>query len=787
MYTEAHRRFLSKVWLAVGSGSMFIDQLPGGDALQIDFSVCEQILNAIPYSVFLSDLEGRFLYVNEIACKTRGYTRSELLKMHIDDLDVPEYAQVNRLRLEKVLDKRESSFESVHVCKDKSQIPVEVHSRLITLGDQKCVISTIRDISVRKEHEARLTELQVQQQAILNNIPDMAWIKDKKHRFIAVNKALASASGMEIRDMLGKTDLDYYPKDLAEQYVSDDLEVMKTGETKTTDERFLNSNGTMRWIETIKTPIYGEKNKIMGTTGIARDITQRKQIEEKLMESEKNFRLMAENAKDMIYRFRFIPKEEFEYLSPAVFTISGYSAEEFKADPGLGYKILHPDDKPVWKEMLNHKYDNLPVSFRWKRKDAKYIWVEQINVPFRDKNGNVVYLEGIARDITERKRVEEAFKESEEKYRGLVQNIKLAVFRTTPDSSGKILEANKALEEISGYAREELMNLEVVNLWASREEREEFIRRLALNPEKAVIISHMKKKDGTLIDAHMVAKAIKDANGQLLYIDGTIEDITERNLLQKQLFDLYEKEKKQREELQEEARVRGMFIDILAHELRTPLTPILISTGILKDVQTDKEGVQGKLTKNVYTSAKVLSRRLEELLEIARYSRGTFQLEKHPVDTGKYLKDVISRFKPSIDERGQTIQVEIADDFKTAEIDPSRLEQVIINLLSNASKFSPQNGRISFKARIQVDHLRVEISDEGIGITPEESQRIFQPYHRVEQDRLKFPGLGLGLAVAKQIVEAHGGKIWVDSQLDHGSTFIFVVPLKSNPTPAALR
>ena len=111
--------------------------------------------------------------------------------------------------------------------------------------------------------------------------------------------------------------------------------------------------------------------------------------------------------------------------------------EEFKNDPGLGYKIIHPDDKPVWKKMINHEYDNMPVSFRWKRKDGKYIWVELINVPFRDKNGNVVYIEGICRDISERKQVEEALKESEEKYRSLVQNIKMAVFRTIPDSPEK--------------------------------------------------------------------------------------------------------------------------------------------------------------------------------------------------------------------------------------------------------------------------------------------------------------------------------------------------------------
>jgi signal transduction histidine kinase len=281
----------------------------------------------------------------------------------------------------------------------------------------------------------------------------------------------------------------------------------------------------------------------------------------------------------------------------------------------------------------------------------------------------------------------------------------------------------------------------------------------------------------------MIAKAVKDKNDILLYIDGTIEDITKRKLMEDQIIELYQKEKKQRQELQEEARARGMFIDVLAHELRTPLTPILASTGMLNDLLNVEGGVRKKLAANINSSAENLSKRLEELLEVARYSRGTFRLSKQILDLHKYLKDVVNHFQPSIEQRGQILTVELAEGLPDINVDPSRLEQVITNLLSNASKFSPPGGQIYFRVRKRNSEMLFEVKDEGIGISPEESQRIFQPYHRVEQDRLKFPGLGLGLAVSKQIVEAHAGEIWVESQPDKGSSFFFTIPInlqKSN-------
>ena len=222
-----------------------------------------------------------------------------------------------------------------------------------------------------------------------------------------------------------------------------------------------------------------------------------------------------------------------------------------------------------------------------------------------------------------------------------------------------------------------------------------------------------------------------------------------------------------------------MFIDVLAHELRTPLTPVLASTGMLKDLtgrQTDD--IRKKLTNNIYNSTQTLAARLEELLDLARYSRGTFKLNIKPIELNQFIEGALTRFKPSLEQRGQKLIEEIPENLPEAEIDASRLEQVIINLLSNASKFSKDQGTILFRVMIDDCNLQIDVKDSGIGIPLEAQDRLFQPYHRIEQDRQQFPGLGLGLAVAKQIVEAHGGKIWLISQSGQGSTFSFRIPIK---------
>jgi PAS domain S-box-containing protein len=284
--------------------------------------------------------------------------------------------------------------------------------------------------------------------------------------------------------------------------------------------------------------------------------------------------------------------------------------------------------------------------------------------------------------------------------------------------------------------------------------------------------------DGTTFFSSNIIRPLKDPSGRIIGLFGTHQDITEQKMLIDKLNQLYEEEKRQRQELQDEAKSRGMFIDVLAHELRTPLTPIIASAGMLNEIiDLQPEGSQNRLITNIHSGAMTMARRLEELLDLARYARGTFKIQPAPADLRKLIHETIFKFKPTTDILEQQLIVDLSDDLTEGYVDSSRLEQVIVNLLSNASKFSPKKGKIFFQARI-VDHgLLVEIRDEGIGISSEDQSRLFQPYHRVEQDRQKFPGIGLGLAVSKQIVEAHGGTIWIMSQPGRGSTFSFRIPL----------
>ena len=378
----------------------------------------------------------------------------------------------------------------------------------------------------------------------------------------------------------------------------------------------------------------------------------------------------------------------------------------------------------------------------------------------------------------ERKAAETALQESEKKYRSLVNNIHIGVSRSTPEIEGRFVEVNRAMEEITGYSRAELLGMDIRRLFVHPEGRAKFIRNFRAFPLKSHREIEVRKKDGSEVIVSISVTPVADETGNLLYIDGIMEDITQRKQKEAVLQELYEKEKSQRKELQEEARNRGLFINVLAHELRTPLTPILASTGMLREIiSKGQDEIQKRLVSNIDISAQTLARRLEELLDLARYSRGTFALNREAVNLHEFFSEVLARFKPTIDERRQTLSTSLAENLPEAVIDPSRMEQVIINLLSNASKFSSAGDEIVFKAAVDDNGLLVEVTDSGIGISAEEQARLFQPYHRVEQDRQKFPGIGLGLAVSRQIIEAHGGTIRVTSQRGRGSTFHFRIPL----------
>ncbi|MBN1188807.1 MAG: PAS domain S-box protein [Dehalococcoidales bacterium] len=405
-------------------------------------------------------------------------------------------------------------------------------------------------------------------------------------------------------------------------------------------------------------------------------------------------------------------------------------------------------------------------------------FLEASVTPLKDDNSTVTGWLIIIEDITYRKKATEAIKESEEKYRSLVNNIRLGVFRVT--QQGKHLEINKAMENITGYSRDELLEMNASDLFLNVEDREAIFNQSLFAPERTAAEVWNRRKDGSSIMVAVTATPVRGQDGKLLYYDGILEDITERKKMTEQIRQLYEKERVQRQELEAEARARGIFINTLGHELRTPLTPIVVSAESLKELfNRDPASIESKLINNVYNGAEVLIQRLDELLELGKFAQGGITLNPRLLNPNTLVKQAISRCLPEIEGRNQKLSVEMNPDLPQLNADPLFLEQVFVNLLSNASKLSPGGGHIILRANATGDGLLVEVQDEGKGISAEEQERLFQPYHRVEQDRAKYQGLGLGLAISRQIVDAHKGRIWLTRLPDRGNTFSFFLPAGS--------
>jgi len=222
------------------------------------------------------------------------------------------------------------------------------------------------------------------------------------------------------------------------------------------------------------------------------------------------------------------------------------------------------------------------------------------------------------------------------------------------------------------------------------------------------------------------------------------------------------------------------FIDTLSHELKTPLTSIIAAAGLLaEELENAGDSSHQRLIQTIITNAGTLETRLAELLGIVKTGSGTIELQVEPVDIKSLLRGTGMQISPIIQEKGQRLKMDLPPSLPLIRGDGQRLEQVVLNLLNNATKFSPEGRDIIVRARSQDTEILVEIIDNGIGIADEQLPRLFKPYSRLNADRQRHPGLGLGLALAKQVVELHGGRIWVISQPGKGSNFSFTIPLRT--------
>ncbi len=510
---------------------------------------------------------------------------------------------------------------------------------------------------------------------------------------------------------------------------------------------------------------------------LAEERSSRQKIEEEFKQSnEINFNLLEQSPHPIVVvgLDRTIIR-----VNKALERLTGYSSQEI-----IGLKTPYPwwiDQDPVVKSQRDRKaaLERKGARFeeRFRKKNGEIFWVEvaPMAIILDDKPQYYLYM---WTDITERKHAEEALRQSKELLEKTFSSQLDAIFILDAQRPPIILDCNPAAERIFGYSREEMIGKTTSFLHVDERTLEDF-RQLVYPSVEEHGFAHlpefkMKRKDGSIFPTEHTVAPLKDQDGKRIGWVSVVRDITERKKMEEELKERYREERKLRQELEAEIKKRIEFSRIVVHELKTPLTSIMVSSDIL--VSELKEQLLLDLAKSINRSAADLNNRIDELLDMAKGEMGTLKLKIKPLDIRELLLGIAQEMAPLISSRKQSLTLNLPEKLPLVKADENRVKQVVLNLLSNASKFTPEGGKITLSAREEGASLIVEVQDNGPGIAEKDQKHLFEPYYRLEQEKERTSGLGLGLALAKTLVELHGGKIWVKSKLGEGSTFSFSLP-----------
>jgi PAS domain S-box-containing protein len=760
---------------------------------------------------------------NQKFAEMLGYTPEEVNQLHVFDWDC-QIPKERLIEMNPPFKMGGNLLQTRHRRKDGSIYDVEISSNSVEIAGQKLIVCICRDISEHVKAEQTLSDEVQRRRILVDQSLDGIVVLDENFAVFEANRKFADMLGYSPEEVSHLSVFDWEEQVPHDEIIEMMLSENTSGSPFQTKHR--RKDGTTFDVEISSNKVIIAGRKL--TFCICRDITERISAGKALKESEEKF-AKAFRSNPNSTTISTLPEGRFIEINETFTKITGFTREEAigKTACEIG---LWPDatDRQKMMDQLQTKGSVHSLDIKFRTKNGKIIYCRASGEIIDVENRRCLLL--IVEDITDQKQAEAQIRLNEARLESLLKisqyenqdikdllnfSIEEAV-NLTGSQVGFIAYHHQDKEELevvswSGPVPDmfKMGDTNVVIKFEAKGLTGEVIRQ-----KKAVIFNdyqspHPLKKGLPAGHANLtnfmsvpvirgddIIAVVSVGNKYTDYDQSDLLQLTllmdatwkivekrqseeERQRAAAELAELYQKEKQQRLELQEEARARGLFIDVLAHELRTPLTPILASTSMMKDIlENSPDNIQKKLAANILVSAHTLARRLEELLDVARYSRGTFKLNLQPVDLNKYIDEVLTRFRPTTDQRKQKLVFELHGNLPVIEIDPSRLEQVLINLLSNASKFSEVNGEIFFRAEADDKAVLLEVRDNGIGISADEQERLFQPYHRVEQDRQRFPGIGLGLAVAKQIVEAHNGKIWLTSESGSGSTFSFKIPVK---------
>ena len=478
------------------------------------------------------------------------------------------------------------------------------------------------------------------------------------------------------------------------------------------------------------------------------------------------------------------------YVSPGIVDLLGYSRAEWHENPRLFVDILHPDDRERVLDLATEaKSAGRPyeADYRLLHRDGRVVWVEDRAVTVSDERGRRLHWQGYLVDVTARK-------EAEARYQTLVEQLPLITYVDPPEKTRQTASyISPQAETMLGYSVEEWAedpDFFAQHLHPADRERVLDAQRAArISGEPLTIEYRFLAKDGRIVWLQDIFTMVHDETGQRLYSQGFALDVTARKLAERDREELLRRERVRNKELRELDRMKSEFVALVSHELRTPLTSIRGYLELLLDDAESEELSQSQrdFLGVVDRNSERLMRLVEDLLLAAQAEAGSLQLTMEDVDLARLVNDAVSACAPAAATRDIEL-VAIGAGAPVIRADQGRLGQVLDNLVANALKFTPPGGRVEVRALAADGGARIEVADTGVGIPAAEQRHLFSRFFRTERaHRDAVAGAGLGLSIAKALVEAHGGTITVASEEGRGTTFRVDLPRAGveAATPAA--
>ena len=402
--------------------------------------------------------------------------------------------------------------------------------------------------------------------------------------------------------------------------------------------------------------------------------------------------------------------------------------------------------------------------------------------------GTVVGVIGIIREITDQRRVEEEAREAHQRLTFHVQNTPLAVVEW--DDEFRVSRWSAAAERLFGWRAEEVFGKRVSDwkfvipddLAAVESVR---LRQRDGMERQGVICNRNYHKDGSVLHCEWYNSVLSDDKGKLVSVLSLVLDVTARKRAEEERNELLAREREARKQAEEADRLKDEFLATLSHELRTPLTAIFGWASLLRngDVPTDEIGEALEI---IERNARAQARLVDELLDVSRIITGNLQVDLRPIELAKVVEIASSGLRPAAQAKNVSLEFEPGGEPQIVSGDQSRLRQVVWNLILNAIKFTPRDGRVVVRLKSEGHFVRLIVEDSGEGIKPEFLPYVFDRFRQAEGSiSRKQGGLGLGLAVVRHLVELHGGSVSAESEgPGKGATFTVNLPLAREATPA---